>query len=504
MPRRRQQGPSIYWKGDRAYADFRAFAPWGGKLEALKPEGSRTATSDPDEALSLYVARRDALKELREQHPKGLASTTDDPLDRIPPFIGYHLSVLRRGRRSGRKLTPGELQSRQKYLAHFAGYLARLRSKQHPHGVHYLREVTRDHVSAWLAEVEAHPPHANTPRPGGRRGKLSGNTLAKYLAAVRGMLKRAWQDGRISENPALKIADEDRPATARASDTPVLEVHEAALVLEAARRLPLRGGAPAENYLRLACYLLTGGRASEVDDLDKSDVDFEREEVHFRPNTSRARLKTAGSVRIVRLWPQLRDILKEYMAGPHVPAGPRLFHGADMRRWLDHVGLAVGFPKATLRGRTFRVTYATARSQTVEDGAPVALWTVMHEMGHTSIRMLEKVYNRAIRSRQRREHVEFRWEDHAAAVGHRLEAAMPSLPDNWLHVLRALPAKGQRPKAWQQASGVGVGSFYYARARLVERGLVVADERRGTFHRTANGDAALLRAQRGGVLAAEG
>jgi len=51
MPRPRKQ--RIYWKDGRAYADFRDFAAWGGRQEALKAPGARAATSNADEAMRL-------------------------------------------------------------------------------------------------------------------------------------------------------------------------------------------------------------------------------------------------------------------------------------------------------------------------------------------------------------------------------------------------------------------------------------------------------------------
>ena len=57
-------------------------------------------------------------------------------------------------------------------------------------------------------------------------------------------------------------------------------------------------------YPLLATYLLTGGRESEVTGLELDDVSLDRKTITFRPNAWR-RLKTPGSHRVVRLWPQL-------------------------------------------------------------------------------------------------------------------------------------------------------------------------------------------------------
>jgi integrase len=65
-------------------------------------------------------------------------------------------------------------------------------------------------------------------------------------------------------------------------------------------------------YPLLATFLLTGGRESEVTELELDDVSLDRKTVTFRPNSWR-RLKTRGSHRVVRLWPQLEGILGPYL-----------------------------------------------------------------------------------------------------------------------------------------------------------------------------------------------
>jgi hypothetical protein len=54
----------------------------------------------------------------------------------------------------------------------------------------------------------------------------------------------------------------------------------------------------------------------------------------------------------------------------------------------------LGWQKGEIRTRPFRVTYATARLQTLDHGAPVSPWTVEKELGYGSRDMLEEVYGR--------------------------------------------------------------------------------------------------------------
>ena len=93
-----------------------------------------------------------------------------------------------------------------------------------------------------------------------------------------------------------------------------LEPEEAALLLESARTYlaPVDDGGFAHMYPLLATFLLTGGRKSEVLGLEVDDVSLRLGKVYFRLNEWRG-LKTKGSKRKVPLWPQLEQILRDYL-----------------------------------------------------------------------------------------------------------------------------------------------------------------------------------------------
>ena len=78
------------------------------------------------------------------------------------------------------------------------------------------------------------------------------------------------------------------------------------------------------------------------------------------------------------------------------------------------------FPKGRVRARMLRVTYATARLQTLDRGAPVAHWTVERELGHGSGKMLESVYGRLGEIRHRAEVVEYGFDRHFEHRGDRI------------------------------------------------------------------------------------
>jgi integrase len=70
----------------------------------------------------------------------------------------------------------------------------------------------------------------------------------------------------------------------------------------------------------------------------------------------------------------------------------------------------------------FRHTYCATRLQTLDDGAPVSEYTVAKEMGHGGTAMVRRVYGHLGRVRHRADAVEYRVEQFAHKLGHRLEA----------------------------------------------------------------------------------
>src|SRR5438270_5853953 len=172
-------------------------------------------------------------------------------------------------------------------------------------------------------------------------------------------------------------------------------MHAAGLFLEAARTnrpAPDKGGwRPVPfAYELIATFLLTGGRESEVLGLEVDDVSLDRGVVTFRPSAWR-RLKTATSHRSVPLWPQLREALERYLA-EHPPSQllfPSYRTGeetmlTDFRKLLDAVAVRAGWKVGELTPKIFRHTYASARLQTMDHGAPVSIFKVSRELGHGS------------------------------------------------------------------------------------------------------------------------
>ncbi len=181
-------------------------------------------------------------------------------------------------------------------------------------------------------------------------------------------------------------------------------------------------------YPLLATFLLTGGRRGEVLGLHVEDVSFERQTVTFRPRAGH-RLKTRNAARVVPLWPQLAEILGEYLYGGATPrVEGLLFPGAvegaavvEPRYALDRVAERAGWEPGDVRFYALRHTYCAARLQTLDAGAPVSPWTVAREMGHGGRSLVDRIYGHLGTVRHRAEVVEYRADQHAEKLGQRLD-----------------------------------------------------------------------------------
>jgi hypothetical protein len=84
---------------------------------------------------------------------------------------------------------------------------------------------------------------------------------------------------------------------------------------------------------------------------------------------------------------------------------------------LDAADVAHQLREKRVVPRSWRPTYCTVRLQTTDGGAPIAPHTVMVEMGHRSLSMINKIYNRLGASRpKRRPFVEY-WRPDARFPG---------------------------------------------------------------------------------------
>ena len=64
----------------------------------------------------------------------------------------------------------------------------------------------------------------------------------------------------------------------------------------------------------------------------------------------------------------------------------------DLRKTLDTIAGRVGWKAGEVRLHALRHSYCAARIQTLDNGHPVAEFTVMKELGHSSPRLVREIY----------------------------------------------------------------------------------------------------------------
>ncbi|MCH7876270.1 MAG: tyrosine-type recombinase/integrase, partial [Gemmatimonadetes bacterium] len=397
-----------YPGGARFWADFRDFSDVGGDRERLIAPGERFATTDHNVAEVLAGRRLQELEALRHGHAiHGTVKQTS-----LGAFASEHLLAKKRsGRFADETIAAHEL-----YLQRALDFFGVERE---------LGTITVAEVRDWLTHLQTVPNQ--------RGGTLSAWSARHHLGALSNLYRRAASEGYVPPgfNPASAIMEKPRMPHHEAR---WLEIHEAALLLEAARtyRSPRADSALPHAYELLATFLLTGGRAAEVFGLEVEDVSFDRKTLTFRPNEWRG-LKTEASRRTIRLVPQLEEILRPYVFGANGPPGRLLFPSErtairahregmirDVRKVLDAIAARAGWQPGEIRTKVFRHTYTAARLQTLDHGAPVSIYTVSRELGHGSTSMVQKVYSHLGAVRHRGEFVEYRVEQHLEELKGRL------------------------------------------------------------------------------------
>jgi integrase len=411
----------LYLKGKRWYADLRDYSAVGGGQEGMKAPGSGMATTDPDEAAQLLATRLGELQELEDRR-KGKALVGLRKQSGLAAYADEH---LRRKAEDGEAVASWLTQA-QKHLETAAAFFGPDLD---------LAAITPDDLGRYVDHLRK--------LDNGRDGTLSDTSVRKYLNSLSNLYKRALSEGYVKSNPVSSMYSKP---TETAAEAEYLEPHEATLLLEAARtyqpsesEVQAHGGAISAKpnpwmYPILATFLLSGCRKSEVLGLEVDDVSFRLGKVYIRTNQWR-RLKTKGSKRSVPLWPQLREILEAYMVEREREGGlgSLLFPSnrgdgesmiTDLRKALDKIGERAGFPKGHVRLHMLRHTYTAARIQSMDRGAPVALYTVARELGHSSTDMIEDRYghlhDRAVLGGS--EVVEYRVEHHRETIGERVDA----------------------------------------------------------------------------------
>ena len=396
MPRKRTT--RVFWRGARAWGDFRDL---GAGREPLIAPGETMGTTDPDIAAELVQER---VRGLQEQKRRAVLLG----IERDAGLAEFAAEHLKRKAREGR-VTRGWLMESEHQLRRAVEFFGAERS---------LASVKPADVrawSTWLAELN-----------NGRGGTLSGGTVRHHLNTLSNLFRRAQEDGCVPPGWNPVVALTDKPSAKRV-EAQWLEVPDAALLLEAARtyRPKKAHNATPYSYPILATFLLTGGRKSEVLGLMAEDVSFDRGTVTFRPHEHR-RLKSPTSHRSVPLFPQLREVLQTHVfERGHVDGllfpshqGPGMI--TNMWKTLDRIGERASFDAGEIRTKRFRHTYCAAALQLIDRGAPISPWTVAKWMGHGGRSLVDRIYGHLGELRHRAEVVEYRVEQHEEAVGERL------------------------------------------------------------------------------------
>lgn len=372
----------LYWREGRGwYMDLRDV---GGGQKACVPAGKRRATLDRDEATAILAAR---LKELREE-TAARDRKGGDP--RLADYAKRHLKVKEQYRAAS---TVARDERALRLVLSYFGEDVRL------------SEIGVAELTDYLSYRRQ--------QPGSRKGTtIAPQTLLHELHALSSLYKRAVAEGKAASNPVRALPE--KPKVER-GESEWLEPGEAARLIRAAveaDRDPHPRGVPFLGPM-VATALLTGGRKEEVFGLLRRDVDFEGDGViHFRENGHRG-LKRARHRRHVALWPQLREILEAFLAEHPREPGDLLFpapHGGmwgDLRGSLRSALTAAGIERR-VTWHTLRHTYAATRLQTLDHGQPISPYTVMRELGHSSLMLIEKTYGHLQRTRHRSPVVEYR------------------------------------------------------------------------------------------------
>jgi integrase len=202
-------------------------------------------------------------------------------------------------------------------------------------------------------------------------------TVSKELVTLRRVLTLAQERGLFTKAPAAVIPK------FRARYVPkkrFLTLDEFQQLLAAFEKSEKRGehlDAARHRQMWICVAVFTGGRDSEVSELDWSDIDWRHRRVHLRGT------KTDGSDRVVPLHPVLAEILEK----SRKERGPIVGAWANVRRDLAAACERIGIERVS--PNDLRRTFASWMKQ-----AGIDSYAVASLLGHRTARMVELVYGR--------------------------------------------------------------------------------------------------------------
>lgn len=494
----------------RAYLDERR---WGGpRWAGLCAPGSNRAETDPARAAVLAEARiaeltgkRAAEQTRAAENARKAATLGLDATATFRDFALHHLEceqldggtspawldalalMLERAGAFFCSYTRGEGEAARTYdgVQIQTATSAELRRRPGLHSPRNLATIsTADCVAfvrwlssaeGWEWERERRAAAGDRAPAGGKQGPFGAQHARHHLNAVSRLFRRAVTLGMVDVNPTREMLG--RPVLP-ASTTKAMSVAEAALVIEAARTLNRRHAGPDA----LTCVhelvmflLLTGCRMDEARLMEWRHVHFHTDSLEV-PGT-----KTDESDRVIPLHAQLAETLLSYrqrtgqLSGPLFPSDRAPGHAfGDARKALNAVADRAGIPRAMLRSRPTRATYATHRVRSFDtDGSPMTAALVREEMGHTTESgVLEKRYVKKVLARLGRMRVfEFRIENHLTdpAVAAALERMAEMDAAAAVEAERTPAERQERDERAQQERADLLARFLAATAHLSTR-----------------------------------
>lgn len=396
MPR---TGVPIRKRGRCWHGDFRR---WGGKQRTLSPHligelGGRRGVTTRTEAERIA---EEYVRQLRTGQTSRTSSEISGPRlleDYSDEFLRYLGETPRPN---------GELRT-DRYLADVTRYLRA--AIEHFGADRPIGSITPADVERYVAAI--------------RRRGYSGRTVRVHLDKLSQMFRRAVRHRTMTYNPVDGIRD-DLPSGKPQNERGSLEASEAWALMEAARDYDRDEG----HFMHplVVLWLHSGMGPREAQTRKVGDIVFAEEGspaserggsaaalgyVVVQPNVwSERRLKTEYRARRIPLWPDCAAVLGEYTRDmlPEAPLfpSPRLpgIPIATVRRAFATVLQRSGIDQK-ITPYWLRHTYASHRLQTLEGGAPIALFSVARELGHASTRMLEQHYGHLILDRSARSEV---------------------------------------------------------------------------------------------------
>ena len=228
-------------------------------------------------------------------------------------------------------------------------------------------------------------------------GGAQASTVARKLAAIRGLYDFLMRTDRVAQNPADLVSSPKKPGKL----PKVLSQEQIAALLD---RIPARTPLEVRDRAMLELAYSCGLRCEEIVNLDLGAADFETEQLRVRGKGGKERLLPIGEPAQRALERYLATARPALGSDPAEPAlllsksGNRL-SSSDVRRrlarWVREAALAGGVSPHSLRH-----SFAT---HLLEGGAD--LRTIQELLGHASISTTQ-IYTRVDPSRLRRQYAQ--------------------------------------------------------------------------------------------------